>query len=426
MKNIRQTFVYPKIDEKTRMFGLNPSVINHTGDWGAFLPPEELQKRGNIESSACYIEAQQHTIATLQECIYGLLDPNYAARYNALLSNGTEWGGDPIAGAESIRKDGLVKEESMPFGDYIESWWDFHSWKGVSETVCRSEGTRFTQNWKTNYKVVFERNEPVAMKYAKMREWLKSSPMPISVYGVTGSDGNYIPKPKGVGDTHMVQARFIDSHNRIHVRDTYKPFNKVLPENYNPDFGMAWVITKVNPEEKKDSWLVALIKSVLRLNKAKSKVPDVIVNPIVKSPRERLYEAAVSCLGTDASPKDAAPDEVGCADSVNNVYFKAFGEYIENPGILTTSMFAAMVDRADKWVRVTDPEPGNIIISPTGFSTYTDLPIKHGHVGIFGKGGVIMSNSSSTGKFEENYTLDTWVDRYRKKGGYPIYYFKRI
>jgi len=86
-----------------------------------------------------------------------------------------------------------------------------------------------------------------------------------------------------------------------------------------------------------------------------------------------------------------------------------------------------MIERVDKFIRVTDPEPGNIIISPTGFSSLRDKsPIKHGHVGIFGKDLKIMSNSSATGKFEENYTLDTWIQRFRKEGLYPIYYFKRI
>ena len=128
----------------------------------------------------------------------------------------------------------------------------------------------------------------------------------------------------------------------------------------------------------------------------------------------------------DASPMDVAPDEFGCAETVNEIYKKAFGSYIETPGISTTKIFAAMVDRQDKFVRLTDPEPGNIIISPTGFSNFPNTPIKNGHVGIFGKDLKIMSNSSSTGKFQENYTLDTWIERYRVNGGYPIYYFKVI
>ena len=35
--------------------------------------------------------------------------------------------------------------------------------------------------------------------------------------------------------------------------------------------------------------------------------------------RIRLYEAARSFIGTDASPNDLAPDELGCAETVNEI-----------------------------------------------------------------------------------------------------------
>ena len=39
--------------------------------------------------------------------------------------------------------------------------------------------------------------------------------------------------------------------------------------------------------------------------------------------RIKLYEAARSFIGTDASPNDLAPDELGCAETVNEIIRRA-------------------------------------------------------------------------------------------------------
>src|SRR3990167_8104091 len=119
-KPIKTNFIYPEIKPEHYKFGSGQIIgtpLREDGDWRDYLPPEELQNVRGIESSACYIEAQQHTIATIEEETFNELDNNYASRFNALLSGGTEQGGNPIMGADSIRHDGLVKDSLMPFGD---------------------------------------------------------------------------------------------------------------------------------------------------------------------------------------------------------------------------------------------------------------------------------------------------------------------
>ena len=51
--------------------------------------------------------------------------------------------------------------------------------------------------------------------------------------------------------------------------------------------------------------------------------------------RIRLYEAARSFIGTDASPNDLAPDELGCAETVNEIIRRAFGDYLHNDNCLS-------------------------------------------------------------------------------------------
>lgn len=138
--------------------------------------------------------------------------------------------------------------------------------------------------------------------------------------------------------------------------------------------------------------------------------------------RIKLYMTAVSFLGVDASPKDEAIDDVGCADSVSQVVKFAFPEAIK--GSISTAELFTQLHNSKRFARVSDIRAGDIIISPTGMGTNPKMP--HGHVGIVGEDEVIMSNNSNNGLWTANYTVTTWADRYRKIGGYPLYFFRAL
>lgn len=139
------------------------------------------------------------------------------------------------------------------------------------------------------------------------------------------------------------------------------------------------------------------------------------------SVRGRFYLGALGALGTDASPNDFAPDELGCAESVNSIHRRVFG--FEIGGELSTNRMYKVLLNSPLFMGVDRPEAGDLIISPTG---YGNGKLPNGHVGICGKDGIIMSNDSATGKFVENYTQEEWRRRYAVKGGYPIKYFRKI
>lgn len=135
---------------------------------------------------------------------------------------------------------------------------------------------------------------------------------------------------------------------------------------------------------------------------------------------EHLYETARKCLGKDMGDSGYG-NVVDCAVTVNNIVFNAFGDYAGGD-ISTYRMYHAIKNHA-KFVQVFKPRRGDIILSPSGLGNGT---ISNGHVGIMGDGGTIMSNSSGTGLFEENYTLATWTHYYNVRGGFPITYWRRI
>lgn len=257
MTQIKGNFIYPDLTEAHYRFGSSPLVgtpLREDGDWRPYAPPEEEQNINGIESSACYVEGQQHAIATIEEETFGEIDNNYSARFNALLSDGTEYGGDPIKGADSIRHDGLIPDYLMPFSEEIKTWDDFHSWLGVDETMCRRIGQEYRAKRKLGHDIVVERNDSLEAKYSKMKQALKYSPLPLSVSAWFEKEGEYY-KPEGMIDNHMVVGLYIDEKNRLHIRDTYQPFNKILEPNYNIDFAMRWTVEKrTEPLNKATFW----------------------------------------------------------------------------------------------------------------------------------------------------------------------------
>lgn len=142
-------------------------------------------------------------------------------------------------------------------------------------------------------------------------------------------------------------------------------------------------------------------------------------------PRMQLYQTALTCLGSDASPNDVAPDELACAETVCDIYLLAFDRQIKgtSPIVSTALLYEALL-RSPGFSQTNEPAPGDIVISPTGKGASQAIP--HGHTGIVGINGTIMSNDSRSGKFEQNYTIDGWRRHYVVQGGYPMLFFRPI
>ena len=244
------SFIYPNIDEQTRNFAGVAPIINLNGDWTQFVPPNEEQRQNGVESSACFVEAQQACIAILKEYIYGIKDENYSARFNALLSGGTETGGDPVKGALSIKKDGLIPQSMMDW-EGVNSFDDFHSWNGVDKGQCIAEGKKEASLWDKQFRIVVEKDMPLKTKYELLKEELKRCPVPMSFYAWCERNGKYY-KPQGVSDCHLITAIVlkVSDDNEITIRDTYYPYIKVLEANSDFDFAMGWTIKKLSTEQQ--------------------------------------------------------------------------------------------------------------------------------------------------------------------------------
>lgn len=420
---VKRNFKYPKIKASDRTYGVSlGNIIRENGDWRDFLPPLEIQNINGVESSACYVWGSQNAISVIQEEQFNLPDQNYSARFNALLSNGTEQGGDPVAAGKSMKYDGLVFEEDMPFKD-ISNWDEYHSWKGVDMEKVRAKAKEFLEKWSLNFKILSERDTPLKTKYLDLREALKRSPVPLSVCAWYEANGEYY-KPSGKRDNHFVLALYVDDKDRIHILDTYAPNLKILAPKTNFEFALTWVVEKKADVELRKGLIRQAIEALLRLVGLMKeqgitelpKPPVIAPQPQpepIKTKREIILEEARAWRGKDASPLNNAPQDLACAESVS---------YLLRRCGYSVPLLVSTID-LNNWLNknfklTTEWKAGNIIMSPTGSGNGSIV----GHVGICDE-NTIWSNDSATGLWLDKYTLQGWIRRWRTLGGMPLYYY---
>jgi hypothetical protein len=136
--------------------------------------------------------------------------------------------------------------------------------------------------------------------------------------------------------------------------------------------------------------------------------------------REKLYYAAKAALGTDASPNDLVPDEVGCVESIACIYRKCFGYGLGEE--FSTYRLYQVLRNSSLWTIVTTPMRGDLVLSPTGYGNGS-IP---GHTGILGDNNIIYSNDSATGLFSTKYHINDWQLRYQQRGNFPVLFFRRV
>lgn len=123
---------------------------------------------------------------------------------------------------------------------------------------------------------------------------------------------------------------------------------------------------------------------------------------LLNFPKQQIFhDIAVSLLNVDASPQDRAPDFLGCADTVNMVYLEALGKEIVSNLVSTVQLYDTLRTDSKRFRKTDTIKAGTIVISHTVGSNV-------GHVSIADTATQLMSNSSSSGKFMRNYTVDSW------------------
>lgn len=155
----------------------------------------------------------------------------------------------------------------------------------------------------------------------------------------------------------------------------------------------------------------------------------VILNPHTMTAKENeIYSQAKLNLGNHLTLNNTVPAEVGCAEAVSKILSLA-NISVPPTGIAGTASLYEWLVTNPAFEKITNPEQGAIIVSPTGMGNGTI----EGHTGIIGSFGVqfpndwgICSNDSATGKFLETWSYERWIAYYEQSGGLPIYLFRAL
>ena len=130
---------------------------------------------------------------------------------------------------------------------------------------------------------------------------------------------------------------------------------------------------------------------------------------------EDIYEKAVANLGNHLTLNPAVPAERGCAEAVSDLLKMAGVQGIPAKGYASTIDLCNWLSTNPIFQETHAPTFGGVVISPTNGNTI-------GHTGIILKHG-IASNDSSTGRFQENYSLQGWYHTFTEIKGLPTRYF---
>ena len=360
------------------------------GDWTPYLPKYEPQAE-NYETQGCTVWGSQNQIEIFEKRIYKR-EPNYSERFTYnLVPVDPNRGADPKDTYQTIRKCGLVDNDLLRVPNTLEQFLD----KDKITGSLLAKG----QHWLTQHEFMYEWLWTSRPQNAleMMKEALQWSPLGVSVTAwMMDNNGKYADFNRP--NNHWCVCYKIDGEG-IHVFDSYDHSTKVLALDHNIKRVMRIYVNKKTRYAMKKH--ISLLKTILEML-------------MLKQPT--FADICEQALGTDASPNDLAPDELGCAETVTTLMKKVWPETQIITGTWTLWDYLA---HSTSFERVTVPTPGCIIICPT-------VPGKPfpGHAGVFMNDMTIASNDSKTGKFIKNYDLDTWMARYVGKGGYTVYLYK--
>lgn len=144
------------------------------------------------------------------------------------------------------------------------------------------------------------------------------------------------------------------------------------------------------------------------------------IKPMTKS--EELAKLAKEKIGTDFTDDKIVPDDVSCVFATTTILNELDPDI---PIMYHTKVFQDWLAGSLKFQEIYEPEAGSIVICATGTNTRPDI-ISNGHTGIYLDDFNIVSNSSESGLWQQNYDRLSWRQRFYYRGGFVIRLFKKI
>jgi len=410
----------------------------------------------------------RYALGLLEQIMEGIVpDKALSFALSKLLSGGVEEFGQDLKSAATVDvKYGVVPEKELPYSlenkphDFlrrIENWGDISNYLNTAAQYQKASYVSTHGRFKPfdNFRTwIWKfRDEKRAITTGVVWGWDNQNPL-IDTIPQNGS-GHAVPivgwtkhyltngkidpsRPFPDGKTRLVVPNswgeyvgdngvfyfgeepinhFVDIYGGLMFKDITPERARFLQENgLKQDGAKLWEL--IVPLWKRVYSLLAELAAELFITKYNEPI-EPKVEP-VKTPSQLLLEKALECEGKDMAKTQNA---LGCAEALNAVHKLAFGTEIG--GTTSTYRLYQAIRIDPTFQKVTEPMPGDIIISPTGYQAKGGT-ILNGHCGIVCEEDAIISNNSKTFKWDKNFTLFSWKLFYGKKGQFPIFFFRKV
>lgn len=137
-----------------------------------------------------------------------------------------------------------------------------------------------------------------------------------------------------------------------------------------------------------------------------------------KTNREKLHDLALTFYKTDPTPNDIQPDGYACVESLTTILSKL----VPFPILTYTPKLLSYLQSDKRFKAVNEFREGCIVVFPTESGNGSIV----GHCFIVGKSGKMLSNSSSTGLWDDKYDINTMIERYSRVGQLRMYIFELV
>ena len=211
------------------------------------------------------------------------------------MANISRPGADPAIAYESIRKQGVLEENVLPWSDDLKTLEDYAKPKPLPENLL-SKARQFMDYFVFKHEYL-KRGLDGKVNVETIKEQLKKSPLAVAAQAWSFDGEKYV---RTGGDTHWAIIFGFHPDSDFKCFDSYAPYIKRLDK----DFGFRWVkkihLHKKTEEEKRVelSGLLALLKAALDwlalllpfLKKKEEPIVEPTPEPPIEPPKESKYK----------------------------------------------------------------------------------------------------------------------------------------
>lgn len=246
--NVNTGFLEERPKEEDYILGASPidyEIRVFDGNWKDYLPEDEWQKIGKVETMSCVsfsalnsIEMQLNWMIDLKKisvnAMIFLRDNGYIVnnrvnlsdRFLAIMSDTTERGNYFTKVAQTIRKYGCIPEEELPFGN-PKNFDEYHD-KTVIDDEMLKLGEKFLEYFNVQYEWVIAPYSGGEKEKNRQKVLASLRHVPVQI----AKNGHATDFFNGIDQIRWEQY------------DSYGPFTKNRSWNYDPLFVMKIVITE--------------------------------------------------------------------------------------------------------------------------------------------------------------------------------------